>query len=385
MRVVIACGGTGGHLFPGLAVAERLWRDSHEVRLLVSEKAIESRVLTGLDGASAGRATVRVLPAVGWTGGRRWMGFCNRLARAIRECVVTYREFAPDVVLGMGGYTSAPAVWAARWFGRRWPVALHESNAVPGRANRWSSRYADWVAVGWAECVEHFSGRPVAVTGTPLRTRLGEGRRLPGAKARLGLDAGRPTVLVMGGSQGARSLNEAVVASLPWWGAFRERVQFLHLAGGRDAESVRGAYARAGLRARVMDFCQEMEWVYSAADLAVTRAGAATLTELTAFGLPAVLVPYPSAAGNHQWHNARVLERAGAAVVVEEKALMAGGVEGSGQRLAKIVMDLIEDKPRCAAMGRAARSLARPDAAERLVEVMMRCAASGSAIGQSAR
>lgn len=372
MKVIIACGGTGGHLFPGLAVAECLWEASHEVRLLVSERAIESTWLSDWRERLAGRTTVQTLPAIGYGGGRRLMRFCSRLARAVRECGVIYRAFEPDVILGMGGYTSAPAVLAARWFGRRRPVVLHESNAVPGRANRWSSRYADWVAVGWSGCEQYFRRETVSVTGTPMRARLRSGQRLPGAKRRLGLDESRTTVLMMGGSQGARSLNEAVMEALPWLGRWRDRLQFVHLTGVQDEVRMRAAYERQELRACVMAFCHEMEWAYSAADVVVARSGAATLTEVAAFGLPAVLVPYPHAAGNHQWHNAQVFARAGAAVVLEDAAIKPCGAGDSGRRFAETVMEVVLDARRRSAMGNAARALSRPDATERVVELLMR-------------
>lgn len=371
MKAIIACGGTGGHLFPGLAVAEQLRAASHEVRLLVSEKAIESTWLAGWRNAPTRSATVEALPSIGWAGGRRLIAFCSRFVRATRQCAQLYRDFDPDVILGMGGYTSAPAVAAARWCGRKRAVILHESNAIPGRANRWSSRYADWVAVGWRDCGRYFRRNSVTVTGTPIRAQLRLGQRVAAAKSQLGLDDERQTVLVMGGSQGAHGLNDAMINALPWLRQWHNRVQFVHLSGAQDETRVRAAYRQHDVSACVMRFCHEMEWAYSAADLVVARAGAATLTEVAAFGLAAILVPYPHAADNHQWHNARVFERAGAAVVMEERTLRA---DPSGQRLAETMMELLTDVARRERMGRAARELSRPDATERVVELLRQCA-----------
>jgi UDP-N-acetylglucosamine--N-acetylmuramyl-(pentapeptide) pyrophosphoryl-undecaprenol N-acetylglucosamine transferase len=214
----------------------------------------------------------------------------------------------------MGGFTSGPAVLAA-WL-RGIPAVIHESNAIPGKANRWAGRFADRVAVGWPDCAQYFGRTPVTVTGTPLRAGLCRGK-VADAHERLGLERGRLVVAVMGGSQGAHAINEAVMAALPRLKELlRHRVsevQFAHLTGAQDEGVVRAAYATNGFKANVMGFCNEMELVYSAADVVVARAGAATLTETAAFGLPAVLVPYPHAANNHQWHNARVFERAGIA------------------------------------------------------------------------
>jgi UDP-N-acetylglucosamine--N-acetylmuramyl-(pentapeptide) pyrophosphoryl-undecaprenol N-acetylglucosamine transferase len=366
MKVLIACGGTGGHLFPGLAVAETLQSRRHEVHLLVSGKAVDSVALSVLTrGCERSAITVHASSAVGYDGSRGLIRFCGRLALAVRESRQLCRQIRPDVVLGMGGFTSAPAVVAAR--SRRGIAALiHESNAVPGKANRLAGALADHVAVGMAECARHFRRRRVTVTGTPVRARL-RGGRVADARARLGLDEGRMTVLVMGGSQGARAINETMAAALPWLADWRARTQFVHLSGARDEGFVREAYERNEFVAKVMSFCSEMELAYSAADVVVARSGAATLTELAAFGLPAILIPYPAAAGNHQLHNARVFERAGAARVVEK---LPGLHVTAGQRLAGELAGLLADDAARAGMGKAARSLAVEDAAERVADLL---------------
>jgi UDP-N-acetylglucosamine--N-acetylmuramyl-(pentapeptide) pyrophosphoryl-undecaprenol N-acetylglucosamine transferase len=294
------------------------------------------------------------MSAVGFTGWRGLIRFCVRSARAVRDCASVCREFEPDAVLGMGGFTSAPAVLAAR--GRRGVATLiHESNAVPGKANRLAGKLADHIAVGLAECARHFGRKPVTVTGTPIRSAL---RRVNGAHRWLGLEPGRKTILVMGGSQGAHAINEAMAAALPELNEWKERTQFVHLSGVRDETLVREAYARNGFSAIVMSFCSEMELAYSAADIVVARAGAATLTELAAFGLPAILIPYPEATGNHQFHNARVFERAGAARIAEPA------------RLAATIAGLLADDKARAGMAVAAQSLAVENAAERIADLV---------------
>ena len=355
MKVLIACGGTGGHLFPGLAVAETLQARQHQVQLLVSAKAVDSMALSALtNGSKRSSITVRAMSAVGFTGWRGLIRFCVRSAHAVRDCVSVCREFEPDAVLGMGGFTSAPAVLAAR--GRRGVATLiHESNAVPGKANRLAGKLADHIAVGLAECAQHFGRKPVTVTGTPIRAAL---RRVNGAHRWLGLEPERKTILVMGGSQGAHAINEAMAAALPGLNEWKERTQFVHLGGVRDELLVREAYAKNGFNAIVMSFCSEMELAYSAADIVVARSGAATLTELAAFGLPAILIPYAQATGNHQFHNARVFERAGAARITEPG------------ELSSTIAGLLADDEARAGMAVAARSLAVENAAERIADLV---------------
>lgn len=358
MKALIACGGTGGHLFPGLAVAEALAARQHQVKLLVSEKAVDQMAVAVVTNRAG--ITVQPVSAVGYTGWRGAVRFCTRLAGAVGDCADICREYQPDAVLGMGGFTSAPAMLAASW--RRQTVRLiHESNAVPGKANRWSGKLADQIAVGWSDCAKFFGSKPVTVTGTPIRQALRQGK-VAGATAKLGLDAGRLTVLVMGGSQGARAINEAMLAALPGLQARREQWQFVHLSGPHDGDALRVAYEKNGFKANVMNFSMEMEVAYSAADVVVARSGAGTLTELAVFGLPAILLPYPQAAGNHQWHNARVFERAGAARIA------------GPQELGREISQILDDHDLRSGMATAARSLAVNDAAERIANLVEACA-----------
>jgi UDP-N-acetylglucosamine--N-acetylmuramyl-(pentapeptide) pyrophosphoryl-undecaprenol N-acetylglucosamine transferase len=371
MKVMIACGGTGGHLFPGLAVAEVLRARQHQVRLLVSEKAVDQAALATLTNSSDRSAdmAVEVVPAMGYEGPRHLMQFCIRLAKATRGCAAVCNEFGPDVVLGMGGFTSAPAMLGARWPGKRGrATVIHESNAVPGKANRWAGRFVDHVAVGLADCAHFFGRRHVTVTGTPIRAAL-RGGKINGARARLGLESDRLTVLVAGGSQGAHAINEAVACALPWLDRKSERVQFVHLTGTHDEQFVRESYEKNGITGKVMNFCNQMELAYSAADVVVARSGASTLTEIAAFGLPSILIPYPQAAGNHQWHNARVFESAGAARLLDQSEFSSQHAE-RGERLANAITELLDNETARVRMAEAARSLAVDDAAERLARLL---------------
>jgi UDP-N-acetylglucosamine--N-acetylmuramyl-(pentapeptide) pyrophosphoryl-undecaprenol N-acetylglucosamine transferase len=373
MKVMIACGGTGGHLFPGVAVAEVLRTRCHQIRLLVSEKAVDQTALAVSTDCSSrlGNIAVEAVPAVGYEGVGQAIKFSLGLIKATRGCVAAYDEFQPDVVLGMGGFTSAPAVIGARWFRqRRTATLIHESNAVPGKANRWAGRWADHVAVGLADCARYFGHKPVTVTGTPIRAALRRGK-VAGAHTQLGLEAGRLTILVAGGSQGSHAINEGLAHALPRLRSRVEAVQFVHLTGAKDEGLVREAYAKNGFRALVMSFCGQMELAYSAADVAVARSGAATLTEIAAFGLPAILIPYPHAAGNHQWHNARVFERVGAAQLIEQSSLNDRAANSNGI-FVRTIGDLLDDETRRSRMARAARSLAVEDAADRIATLLER-------------
>ncbi len=372
MKVMIACGGTGGHLFPGVTVAESLLNRGHTVRLLLSEKAVDQTAIAALrmNGQKSERLSVRPVSAVGYAGAKQLPQFGARLAVATRECAALCEEFEPEVTLGMGGFTSAPAVVASRW--KRAAVLIHESNAVPGKANRWAGLLAHHIALGVADCAKFFGNRPVTVTGTPIRAALRRGK-VDGALERLGLERGRRTVLVVGGSQGARAINDAMACALPWLDGWTERLQFIHLSGAKDESCARNAYEVNGFPSKVMGFCSEMELAYSAADLVISRAGAGTLTEIAAFGLPAILIPYPHAAGNHQVYNARVFERAGAARLVEQAEL--GHMHTAiGERLAEVMTNILSDDDRRERMAVAARSLAVLNAEERIADLIERYA-----------
>ena len=204
----------------------------------------------------------------------------------------------------------------------------------------------------------------MTVTGTPIRSALRHGR-VADARERLGLERGRLTVLVMGGSQGAHAVNEAMACSLPWLEPWKDRTQFLHLSGKTEERLLRAAYENNGMTAKVMSFCDRMEVAYSAADLVVGRSGAATLAEIAAFGLPSILIPFPLAAGDHQLHNARVFERAGAARLIEQSQLLSLHTE-SGWRLADAMSDLLQDDDQREQMAAAAQSIAVTNAAERI-------------------
>ena len=359
MNAVIACGGTGGHLFPGLAVAEVLRARGHEVMLFISEKEIDTLALST-------RAEFRMekLPTIGLPSpfSPAILAFLRRFHDSLSLCRGIYRKFKPHVVLGMGGFTSTAPVLAGRMRGI--PTFIHESNAIPGKANKLTARLVRAVLLGFKECAPFFPRVRTEVTGTPIRADLKPLDR-GAARQTLGLRDDLTTLLVMGGSQGASGINQAVIKSLS--GLREQPVQIIHLTGGRDERLVADNYRRENIPAYVAAFHHRMEEVYSASDLAIARSGAASLSELAAFSLPSILIPFPYAADDHQTRNAEIFARAGAAIILKEADL-------AGDLLAAHLRDLLADKKKLGAMATKSRQLAPDHAAEALVETIERIA-----------
>src|SRR5438309_1015382 len=355
MNAVIACGGTGGHLFPGIAVAEVLRDRGHEVMLLISEKEIDALALSGHT-----NFRVEKLPTVGLPSpfSPAFFGFLRRFYESLSLCRSLYRKFKPQVVLGMGGFTSTAPVLAARIRGIA--AFIHESNAVPGKANRLTARMVHAVMLGFKECAPFFPKTHTEVTGTPVRTELVRlDRRV--ARRKLGLDEDLPTLLVMGGSQGASGMNQALIKSLPFLQGLS--LQVIHLSGGRDERLVADNYRRENVPAYIAPFHHRMEEVYSAADLVVARAGAASLAEFAAFSLPGILIPFPYAADDHQSRNAEIFARAQAAILLKESEL-------SGELLAGKIKELIGDAQKLRCMSENCSRLAPENAAGLVVATM---------------
>jgi UDP-N-acetylglucosamine--N-acetylmuramyl-(pentapeptide) pyrophosphoryl-undecaprenol N-acetylglucosamine transferase len=362
MRVLIAGGGTAGHVFPALALARRLVSDGVEVSFVGTADGQEARLVP-----AAGFAfhAVEARPLVRKVSAETLRAPVSAI-RSVSACKPLVET--TDVVVGMGGYVSVPAGLAALR-GRR-PLVLHEQNAVPGLANRSLAVPARAVALSFAEAARLLPRRTrTVVTGNPVRERVlavpGErGSLAKEARAELGLDEDRQTVVIFGGSQGALHVNRAAVAAI---GRLRDRddLQIVLLAGPAHADGIgREVPDGAPLLVRVLPFLDRMELAYAVADLVVCRAGATTAAEITVCGLPSVLVPYPHATARHQEANARALQRAGAAVVVMDHAL-------SGDLLAGRLAELLADRGRLRVMGARASAWARPDAAAQLAQVVV--------------
>jgi UDP-N-acetylglucosamine--N-acetylmuramyl-(pentapeptide) pyrophosphoryl-undecaprenol N-acetylglucosamine transferase len=360
--VAIACGGTGGHLFPGLAVREQLLKYGCAVVLLISPKEID-RLAVKSEVRGGGAPDVVILPAVGLQDGNH-LSFGLSALKSLFASWKLFRRRRPAVVLAMGGFTSAPPVFAAKDLGAR--TFLHESNAIPGRANRILSRFVDEAFVGFSEAVGRLKTRKVTVTGTPVRPQF-QPREPAACRAALGLEPDRPVVLVVGGSQGAHGLNEMMLSALPHLAGRcigGRPLQFLHLTGATDFEKVRSAYAARGVSAVVKPFLAEMELALGAATMAVSRAGASSLAELAAVQLPSLLVPFPAAADNHQLFNARALEGAGAARLLEQKNC-------PPEKTAAVIIELAENEKTRAAMRTALGAWHAPAAAEQIAGRML--------------
>ncbi|MGZ5353428.1 MAG: undecaprenyldiphospho-muramoylpentapeptide beta-N-acetylglucosaminyltransferase [Actinomycetota bacterium] len=360
MKVLIAGGGTAGHVFPALAVARELAAGGADVRFAGTAAGPEARLVPAEGFAFL---EVEASPFVRKVSARAAMAPVVAL-RSVRRCRPLVESV--DVVLGMGGYVSVPVALAA--LRSRRPLVLHEQNAVPGLANRTLARPARAVAVAFAEARRALPRRARAVvTGNPVREDVlavpGDRDRLAKeAAAELDLDPSRRTVVVFGGSQGALHLNRSVVDAARRLD--RDDVQLLVLAGPAHADATRRALGdSARVPVRVLAFLDRMDLAYAAADLVVARAGAATVAEVAVCGIPSVLIPYPYATGRHQEANARALERAGGASVLLDDEL-------DGAVLAERIAATLDDDAALRTMGERARAWSRPDAAAAVADVV---------------
>ena len=325
--VAIACGGTGGHLFPGVVIAEQLQRRDCSVILLISPKDIDQQAVKSARGIE-----IVTLPAVGLQN-RNYFSFTGSFVKSLFAAQKIFRKRRPAAVLAMGGFTSAPPIWVGKEFGAK--TFLHESNTIPGRANRLLARFVDEAFVGFPEAAARLRVPKVTTTGTPVRSQF-QPRDPAACRTALGFEPGRPVILVMGGSQGASGINGMILSALPTLGERAKNWQWLHITGMNDSEKVKSAYDARGLSAVVKPFLTEMDLALGAATVAVSRAGASSLAEIAAMRLPSLLIPYPAAANNHQFHNARAFEKTGAVRLLEQKA-------ATPETVAGLLRELVED------------------------------------------
>ena len=366
MRVLIAGGGTGGHLYPGIALARELMRrdPATTVTFVGTRTGIEARVVPR-EGFELD--LIHVTGLKGKSRLERSIGF-GLLPLAAIDAMRVIAKRKPDVVIGVGGFASGPIVALAALFG--YPTMLLEQNALPGITNRLLARVVRAAAVNFEAALSYFprtgfvAGNPVRPEFFPAEGEETDDRFTPPFDSRdsaggVPLDQGR--VLIFGGSQGAHAINVAMVEAAPRLAAAGIRLAITHQTGERDLDLVRTAYQRAGLPARVEAFIYEIAREMKAADVVIARSGATTLAELAAAGKPAILVPLPTSTDDHQRKNAEVVAGAGAAVVVDERVL-------NGESLAGAITLMVADPERRRRMAAAARALARPDAAERIAD-----------------
>jgi UDP-N-acetylglucosamine--N-acetylmuramyl-(pentapeptide) pyrophosphoryl-undecaprenol N-acetylglucosamine transferase len=347
MRVILAGGGTGGHLFPGLAVARELRRrDSMtEILFVGTERGIEARVLP--------REGFRLetIPVKGLKGrGIRGLvdGIWGIPAGLLRSLRIIWK-FRPDLVIGLGGYASGPLLLAAKF--RRLRCAIMEQNLRPGFTNKFLARFVDRVFTSYRESGAYFSGGKVLETGNPVRWR-----KLPAVKR-----GEKFVLLVFGGSAGAHHINLAVVDAMNRLTDLAGGLQVIHQTGQADFATVKAAYDSLPFEAEVLPFIEKMDEAYARADVVLCRAGATTVAELTAFGKAAILVPYPYAIYDHQRWNAQALQDQGAAEMILDQEL-------NGDLLARRIQAFVSDRQRTERMAAAARAMGRPEAAARIVD-----------------
>ena len=325
--VAVACGGTGGHLFPGIAVAELLVQSGCDVLLLISQKDVDQQGVKSVQDME-----VVALPAVGLTRTSA-LAFLKGFTTSFLQVRELFRRRPPQAVLAMGGFTSAPPVLAGKICGA--VTFLHESNTIPGKANRLLSHVVDQAFVGFPSASKRLSTRSIISTGTPVRPQF-EGLEPAACREALGLDPQRPVLLVMGGSQGASGINQLVKAALPQLTQRHPDLQYIHLSGSADVEGVKAAYRDYRCRSIAAPFLTEMDLALGAATIAISRAGASSLAELAATRVPAILIPYPFAADNHQFFNARALADRGAAMLLDQ-------AQATPDKLAELVGRILEN------------------------------------------
>ena len=351
-KFIVACGGTGGHAFPGLAVAKELSRRGHEVVVWMSGRDIESSVLKqGWEGATFSTGARQLRPK-----------YLISLFTSLWRCRRELRRFQPAALLAMGSYSSLPPVLAARSCSVK--VVLHEANTVPGRAVEWLSHFADKVAISFETTANAFPKNKTVLTGLPVRNEIALGKRFDF------IPAGSFTVFVTGGSQGAHRVNElmteallAVKKELKARGETTRPLYVIHQTGAKDEEWVKAAYAEADIPARVHAFENEMADAFASADLVVARAGASTCFELAAAAKPAFLIPLPSAMRDHQHWNAEAFAAKGAADEGVQAKLSAAAI-------ARYILHRRAEPGHLAVMAEKMRLLARPDAAAKVADLL---------------
>jgi UDP-N-acetylglucosamine--N-acetylmuramyl-(pentapeptide) pyrophosphoryl-undecaprenol N-acetylglucosamine transferase len=333
VRIVIVAGGTGGHLYPGIAVARELRRMASEkdpalsdVRFIVRRGDLGKTVLQQ-EGFAVHEIEGQGLPR---SFNRRLLTFPFKFAQSCLQAFRLLKELKPDAVLGMGGYLTFPVMASAST--QKIFRMIHEQNVLPGLTNRLVSRWVDRVALSFEESRSYFPAEKTWVSGLPIRSEIGTVDKND-ARRVLNLAAGVPVALVFGGSLGAQALNQFVCQSAAELSRLGKKLQFLHITGERHLAGVQEMYRSLSVQAHVLGYCHQMAQAYAAADVVISRSGASTIAELEAAQRPAVLVPYPYASENHQLFNARLLEKRGQAIVIEEKNLTSRNLSENLQKI----------------------------------------------------
>jgi len=360
MRCVIAGGGTGGHLFPGMAIAEAFIEREmgNEVLFVGTERGIEARVLAG------GKFPLRMIQARPIKG-RSFLGKLKaiwRLPMAVSEASLILKDFQPQIVLGVGGYASGPTLLAAFFLGMR--RAVHEQNVIPGMTNRILKWFSQRIFISFEETKKYFPEKKTVVTGNPVRKEILAclpDRQAASRKEKKGREGDRFTLLIFGGSAGAHRINEAMTEALASLKEIKSFIRFIHQTGREDLDFVSKGYQEKGFDALVRPFFEDMATYYQMADLVICRSGASTVSELAVCGKASILIPYPYAAHQHQLVNAKKLVELGAARMIEDGAL-------DGSLLAQTVLHLYSHPEEREGMEEKIKRVGRPKAAEEIVD-----------------
>lgn len=357
MRAIFACGGTGGHIYPAIAVAEELLRSDKNAAVLFvgTMDGMENRIVKdhGFDfKALEVRPLIRKFTADN-------MANAFYVIKSFFTALRLVGDFKPDAVLGTGGFASFPVVLAAAVTGKR--AVIHEPNMAPGLANIWLSGFASAVTLGFAETRNVFRGKNVFVTGNPHRASLTL-KRKPGTYKKFGLLPGFRTVLIMPGSRAAKSINEAFAGVITVFKKELKNIQFIWMTGKEGMAAAKKAVRSSKARVKAVEFVDDAPAAYSIADAGIMRSGAGTLTEIAAVKLPCVLVPYPYATANHQEKNAAVFEKLGAAVVINDTALTPQSLYAA--------IEMVLDVKRAGRMKKELKKLYRGNSAGRIVRIL---------------
>ncbi|MGV3772731.1 MAG: undecaprenyldiphospho-muramoylpentapeptide beta-N-acetylglucosaminyltransferase [Verrucomicrobiales bacterium] len=354
--IAIACGGTGGHLFPGMAVGESLRDRNCDVLLIVSQKEIDQQSLS----ANSDLECLSV-PAIPLLPGQ--MGaFLKSFWKTFRLLRDYFQKRPAHAVLAMGGFTSAAPALAGRTRGAM--TCLHEANSIPGKANRLLAPWVDKVFIGFSSAATRLNNRSVQFTGTPVRPQFAPAD-VQACRMTMGLAPDRPTLLVMGGSQGASAINTAVLKALPLLTQQLPQLQYLHITGKGTYDSVLAAYKSHSCKAVVKPFITEMEYALGSATIAVSRAGASSLAEMAAMRIPSILIPYPTAADDHQFHNARAFAQPGAARMLAQSQIRP-------ELLTQVVAEMLGDPEKLRRMQDELEKWHFPNAANEIAESILR-------------
>jgi UDP-N-acetylglucosamine--N-acetylmuramyl-(pentapeptide) pyrophosphoryl-undecaprenol N-acetylglucosamine transferase len=349
MKVIIAGGGTGGHLFPGMAIAQEfLERDrDNKVLFIGTRRGIENRILRK-EGYELRFIDIEGLRRRGML---RGVNVLMKTPKSMYQSYKILNDFNPDIVLGVGGYAAGPVLFMAYIMG--FNTAIHEQNSIPGFTNRILGRFVRMIFISFPETYTWFPSGKTFLTGNPVRKELVMNGLNNYKKDKF-------TLLILGGSQGSHEVNISVLDSMDYLSEFIDSIRIIHQSGDRDYEFLLNGYRRRGIDATVIPFIDYMKEVYIKADLVISRAGATTLSEIAIFGKPSILIPFPHAANNHQFKNAKILENKRAARVIENP---------NGKKLAENIIELYKDSNLLENMRINAKKIAKPDAAKKIVDL----------------